>query len=205
MRSSGRYAPAPLPPFQKGAPPAGGGGSDFNQTPYENVPFILFLPFQKVRLRRYPTRSFHRFAVPLPFPKGGKALAFTLTPFIIVYLAKGKGVRREAESEESRECRNGWHIVMAARERGIGRWPEAASSPIPLRSKDSYGPDILAYPTGTSLCIYAVEPPCTEPYARWCGRTVTQLTGDLLPDWGERDRREKPGKLKVRLPGVDSS
>ena len=23
----------------------------------------------------------------------------------------------------------------------------------------------------TSLCTYAVEPPCTEPYARWCERS----------------------------------
>ena len=42
--------------------------------------------------------------------------------------------------------------------------------------------DIKAYPTGTSPCTYAIEPPCTERYARWCGRSVTQLLGDLLPD-----------------------
>jgi hypothetical protein len=30
---------------------------------------------------------------------------------------------------------------------------------------------------------YAIEPPCTERYARWCERTVTQLMGDLLLDY----------------------
>ena len=49
--------------------------------------------------------------------------------------------------------------------------------------RDSHEPDTSAYPTGTSPCTYAIELPCTEPYARWCGRTVTQLMGDLLPDF----------------------
>lgn len=28
-----------------------------------------------------------------------------------------------------------------------------------------------------------VEPPGTEPNARWCGRSATQIRGDLLPDY----------------------
>ena len=35
--------------------------------------------------------------------------------------------------------------------------------------------------TGTSLCTYAVEPPCTERYARWCERSG--LIQPLLLDW----------------------
>ena len=44
------------------------------------------------------------------------------------------------------------------------------------------GVRVIRYPTGTSPCTYAIEPPCTEPYARWCWRTVTQRMGDILPD-----------------------
>ena len=32
-------------------------------------------------------------------------------------------------------------------------------------------------------CTYAVEPPCTERYARWCERSATQLMGSLLLDF----------------------
>ena len=39
------------------------------------------------------------------------------------------------------------------------------------RKKDSYRRDITASLTGTSLCTYAIEPPCTERYARWCERS----------------------------------
>ena len=39
------------------------------------------------------------------------------------------------------------------------------------RKKDSYRQDITASLTGTSLCTYAIEPPCTERYARWCERS----------------------------------
>ena len=34
-------------------------------------------------------------------------------------------------------------------------------------TKDSHRPDITVSLTDTSLCTYAVEPPCTERYARW--------------------------------------
>jgi Retron-type reverse transcriptase len=43
-------------------------------------------------------------------------------------------------------------------------------------------PDITVYPTGTSPCTYAIEPPYTERYARRCGRSLTQRMGELLPD-----------------------
>ena len=49
--------------------------------------------------------------------------------------------------------------------------------------KDSYEPDITASWTGTSLCTYAIEPPCTDRYARWRERSVTQLMSDLLLDF----------------------
>ena len=38
-------------------------------------------------------------------------------------------------------------------------------------AKDSHRPDTTVSLTGTSLCTYAVEPPCTERYARWCERS----------------------------------
>ena len=38
-------------------------------------------------------------------------------------------------------------------------------------AKDSHKPDTTVSLTGTSLCTYAVEPPCTERYARWCERS----------------------------------
>ena len=34
----------------------------------------------------------------------------------------------------------------------------------------------------TSHCAFLVEPPYTERYVRWCGRSATQLMGSLLPD-----------------------
>ena len=39
------------------------------------------------------------------------------------------------------------------------------------QEKDSHRQDTTASLTGTSLCTYAIEPPCTEPYARWCERS----------------------------------
>ena len=48
-------------------------------------------------------------------------------------------------------------------------------------AKDSHRPDTTASLTGTSLCTYAVEPPCTERYARWCERSG--LTQPLLLDF----------------------
>ncbi|WP_326160403.1 cysteine-rich small domain-containing protein, partial [Oscillibacter sp.] len=37
--------------------------------------------------------------------------------------------------------------------------------------RDSHEPDITVYPTGTSPCTYAIEPPYREPFVRWCERT----------------------------------
>jgi len=34
-----------------------------------------------------------------------------------------------------------------------------------------------------SKSVKTKEPPCTERYARWCERSVTQLMGDLLLDY----------------------
>ena len=39
------------------------------------------------------------------------------------------------------------------------------------QQKDSHRLDTTASLTGTSLCTYAIEPPCTERYARWCERS----------------------------------
>ncbi len=39
------------------------------------------------------------------------------------------------------------------------------------QTKDSHMPDTTASLTGTSLCTYAIEPPCTERYARRCERS----------------------------------
>ena len=38
------------------------------------------------------------------------------------------------------------------------------------------------------------EPPCTEPYARWCGRTVNKIIIYLLPDHGGVAVPSKPKK-----------
>ena len=35
------------------------------------------------------------------------------------------------------------------------------------------------------------EPPCTEPYARWCERSANQLMVSLLPDFGGFVNKEK--------------
>lgn len=35
---------------------------------------------------------------------------------------------------------------------------------------------------GTGIYTYASEPPYTERYLRWCGRTAIQLTDSLLPN-----------------------
>ena len=43
------------------------------------------------------------------------------------------------------------------------------------QQKDSHRLDTTASLTGTSLCTYAIEPPCTERYARWCERSGRQI------------------------------
>jgi len=44
---------------------------------------------------------------------------------------------------------------------------------IPSQTKDSHKQDILTSCKSTSPCTHAVEPPCTERYARWCERSTT--------------------------------
>ena len=39
------------------------------------------------------------------------------------------------------------------------------------QQKDSHRPDTTVSLTGTSLCTYAIEPTCTERYARWRERS----------------------------------
>ena len=58
--------------------------------------------------------------------------------------------------------------------------------------KDSHRLDTTASLTGTSLCTYAIEPPCTERYARWCERS-----GLFSPSYsirGEFDQQGGNGK-----------
>lgn len=50
------------------------------------------------------------------------------------------------------------------------------------QQKDSHRLDTTVSLTGTSLCTYAIEPPYTERYVRWCERSATQLMGSLLLD-----------------------
>ena len=38
-------------------------------------------------------------------------------------------------------------------------------------STDPIGPQTQTLPLNSGICSGALEPPCTEPYARWCGRT----------------------------------
>ena len=71
------------------------------------------------------------------------------------------------------------------------------------RTKDSQQPDTSVSWTTTSLCTHAVEPPCTERYARWCERSVTQLMGDLLLDLlgqGQGDRKSSKAVCTSALP-----
>ena len=40
--------------------------------------------------------------------------------------------------------------------------------------------DTIASLTGTSLCTYAIEPPCTERYVRWCERSAENQPPTLI-------------------------
>ena len=63
------------------------------------------------------------------------------------------------------------------------KWPCAASN---LNKKDSHRPDTTVSLTGTSLCTDAIEPTCTERYARWCERlglcSPSYLIAWMLPN-----------------------
>jgi len=67
--------------------------------------------------------------------------------------------------------------------KAIGVWREQPRLTEPFQKKDSHRPDTTVSLTGTSLCTYAVEPPCTERYARWCERS--RFIQPLLLDYGE--------------------
>ena len=41
---------------------------------------------------------------------------------------------------------------------------------------------IQKYPRTVRACTYAIEPPYTERYVRWCERSATQLMGSRLLD-----------------------
>ena len=80
-------------------------------------------------------------------------------------------------------CLNGEHVKWHIHAKHIGEVQNTPQYKPPSQMKDSYKPDIWTYPKSTSLCIIVVEPPCTERYARWCGRSAAQLLGCLLPDY----------------------
>ena len=67
--------------------------------------------------------------------------------------------------------RNGRPTETETPERATGRLPGAAFLRTQLQAKDSQQPDTLKSDTTTSPCTYAIEPPCTERYARWCERS----------------------------------
>ena len=62
-------------------------------------------------------------------------------------------------------------LQTATLEKATGDCQGQQLSPEQSQTKDSHRPDTTASLTGTSLCTYAVEPPCTERYARWCERS----------------------------------
>ena len=74
--------------------------------------------------------------------------------------------------------RNGRPTETETLERATGRLPGAAFLRTQLQAKDSQQPDTLKSETTTSPCTYAIEPPCTERYARWCERS-----GRLSPSY----------------------
>jgi hypothetical protein len=58
---------------------------------------------------------------------------------------------------------------------------------------------------GKRYCTQFIEPPYTERYARWCGRTAVQLMGSLLPDSIDRFEIVKRFKTQFyidRIPDV---
>ena len=61
---------------------------------------------------------------------------------------------------------------------------------------------MIPYPTGTSPCTYAVEPPCTEPYARWCERTAAIRR--LLLDYGSFIRNREAVAYCLDYSRIDS-
>ena len=62
-------------------------------------------------------------------------------------------------------------IQQAIAGKPTGTWSETAMCSEQSQQKDSHRPDTTVSLTGTSLCTYAIEPTCTERYARWCERS----------------------------------
>ncbi len=63
--------------------------------------------------------------------------------------------------------------------------PDRSALPTPI---DQFAKN---YPTGTSPCTYAIEPPCTERYARWWERTgltapPTRLSSNKAENFSEQ-------------------
>ena len=57
----------------------------------------------------------------------------------------------------------------------IGVSPVVLYCNVPLQTQDSQQRDTSASSATTSPCTYAVEPPCTGRYARWCERSALYL------------------------------
>ena len=67
-----------------------------------------------------------------------------------------------------------------------GESPGAQSYSVPSQMKSSHWRDIMTSRLNMSIftnCTYAIEPPCTERYARWRERSAAQLMGSLLLDF----------------------
>ena len=75
----------------------------------------------------------------------------------------------EAQSTDRRE---GKERDGAIPDWAIGVLPGVRCFSVPLQTKDSQQRDTLVSSTTTSPCTYAVEPPCTGRYARWCERSA---------------------------------
>ena len=62
-------------------------------------------------------------------------------------------------------------IQQAIAGKPTGTWSETAMCSEQSQQKDLHRPDTTVSLIGTSLCTYAIEPTCTERYARWCERS----------------------------------
>ena len=83
----------------------------------------------------------------------------------------------EATENEGKESDSAWHPglgclqIRQLSQRLLAIVGGQQLSREQSQTKDSHMPDTTASLTGTSLCTYAIEPPCTERYARWCERS----------------------------------
>jgi group II intron reverse transcriptase/maturase len=82
-----------------------------------------------------------------------------------------------------------------------GESPGAQSYSVPLQMKSSHWRDIMTSRLSMSIftnCTYAIEPPCTERYARWRERSAAQLMGSLLLDLPKTNKRALIFLLSLR-------